>query len=75
MLNMNEERKLKLNPNNLNCTQESARFFKCGDSEDVSPESSPFALIAKDKNYYIKVWLPANCIPCFNPFLVNNRLW
>ena len=55
MLNMNEERKLKLNPNNLNCTQESARFFKCGDSEDVSPESSPFALIAKDKNYYIKV--------------------
>ncbi|XP_027052690.1 uncharacterized protein LOC113679909 [Pocillopora damicornis] len=55
MLNMNEERKLKLNPNKLNCTQESARYFKCGDSEDVLPERSPFALIAKDKNYFIKV--------------------
>ena len=55
MLNMNEERKLKLNPNKLNCTQESARYFKCGDSEDALPERSPFALIAKDKNYFIKV--------------------
>ena len=55
MLNMNEERKLKLNRTKRSCAQESARYFKCGDSEDVLPERSPFALIAKDKNYYIKV--------------------
>ena len=55
MLNMTEERKLKLNPKEHNCTQESARYFKCGDGEDVLPERSPFALIAKDKNYFIKV--------------------
>ena len=73
MLNMNEERKLKLNRTKRSCAQESARYFKCGDGEDVLPERSPFALIAKDKNYYIKVLLPANYTPCFNRFLMNTR--